>query len=796
MNSIDECSLCQLPLPLQPISDQTLRFCCHGCHAVYTILATKGEVEDYQAHPLFQQALQYGLISNQALHEQLRVRLSDANAMEIQKLHFEVSEMWCPSCAELIRLVLLQQKGIKNCIIDYATDLAMVEFAPQQIAREQIFAQITNLGYQPYQLHETAQKAVSNSLYLRFIIAAFCALNVMMFAYPVYASYFDADQQGMGQLFAWLSLAVSLPVVTYAAWPIYKRFFSALTVGIYGMEALVTIGVLAAFAVSLHDLVQGGSHVYFDSLTVVVAFVLLGKIIESKAKFSAKESLLRLNRAMPRRGRCLQEDGSFAYRPIKDFVVGDKLQVLMGETIVLDGIVVQGEGLCNESLMTGEPQLIAKSIGDKVVAGSTLQQGNVLISVTATANTSTLQRIIGLIEQDLGRKSTYVRAADKIIRWFVPSVLLLAFAVASIYGIYLFLNGQEALTPAILRAVTILLISCPCALGIAAPLAESYLIDTLTRLGVIVRNRGALQFLGCESHYVFDKTGTLTEGRFEVLEGLSSLSQTERSVLFGLVAHSHHPLSVAIFTALAGEPRASFDRIEEVAGSGLQGVIGDKTYFLGSHNFLQRHGIEVPCNQIDTASIATHVYFAEQNTSVHRLTLGDRLRPGVKEALQKLQPGQLWLLSGDAERSVSAVADACGITNYRSTMGPLDKREMIASFKNQGAIVTMVGDGINDAPALTAADVGISMVCASDISIQVSDIMLTSDKMEVLAEMRSLASRGRKIIQQNLFWAFFYNIIGIALAAVGLLSPLFAAFAMTASSLIVLFNARRIKAKD
>jgi Cu2+-exporting ATPase len=794
IENVELCGLCQLPLPHFPIVSETIKFCCSGCQSVYSILSAKGVQGEYQEDPLFLQAVHYGLISNPLIIEKLNAKSISEPEITIQRLYFEINEMWCPSCAELIRLLLLQEKGIKSCVVDYATDLAIIEYAPQWISQENIFKMIGNLGYRPQMMEKESKKGTSLSLYLRFIIAAFCSLNVMMFAYPLYATYFDYDEQGVGSLFAWLSLGVSLPVVFYSAWPIYRRFASGLLVGLYGMEALVTISVAAAFGISLYELTQEGTRVYFDSLCVVITFVLLGKIIENKAKFSAKQSLFRLSRSLPKRGRRLQPDGTVAYLPVKDIEVGDILQVLMGETIVLDGVVVEGEGLCNEALMTGEPQLLVKSAGDKVIAGSILQQGNIRCKVSAKAEASILQRIVNLIEQDIGRKSSYVRAADAIVRWFIPLILMLATLVSlSWYIIMIFHGSEDASSIALLNGVTLLLIACPCALGIAAPLAESYLIDVLTSQGVVVRNRGALKFLGQNMTYVFDKTGTLTEGRLELLSGIEKLSDWDKEALQGLVKYSNHPTARAIAAAISEIPAFEFDRVEEFAGKGLQGTFKEKISLLGSSAFLKLHGIQIEEQSSSNKEIVSHVYFTNADGRIFLLSLGDRLRAGAKEMIDQLSPSQTVLLSGDSENCVAAVASECGFKTYYAAVGPLDKREKIEALKRGGATVCMIGDGINDAPALTAAHVGVSVVNASDISIQVSDILLTTDKLEVIPEIISLARFGKRIISQNLFWAFFYNVIGIALAAFGLLSPIFAAFAMTISSIIVLLNASRLK---
>lgn len=772
------CALCSTSTNPSAIIDGNHHFCCSGCQAVFTILSAKNLLHQYQETPIFQQAVRYGLISNPALLEQIRQK--ETTLEECEKLYFEVQEMWCPSCAEVIKLIISQEKGVKNCIVDYSTDLAAIEFSPKQISKEYLFQLIKNLGYQPNQTVSLESGKMNKALAIRLCIAAFCSLNIMMFSYPLYATYFDYDGDNYGFTFAWLSLIFALPVLLYSCWPIFKRFANSFKVGIYGMETLVVIGVLTSFGLSLYELLNGGTRVYFDSMTVIVVFVLLGKVIETKAKFSAKESLFRLNRTIPKRGRKRFADYTTAFVPAKDITIGDVLVVLSGEKIILDGVVIEGNGSCDESLMTGESLPISKSPGLSVISGTILQNGWIAYQVTTTSEQSTLQKIVDMVSKDLPAKGQHRNIVDYIVRYFVPFVLLLS-VLAFIYS---YLSGNT-IESSIIRAISVLLISCPCAIGIAAPLAESQLLQGLAKLGAIVRNRACLNLLGRETVFVFDKTGTITEGCFSVVSGLR-----EEIVLGSLAAQSTHPMSLAIATA-CGEKRVSFSRIHEHAGKGIQGVYNEDVYYLGSSDFLKSFGIEIRNPPIDTFNITSNVYFAKNREFITTLVLADRLRPDASATIAKLKPAIL--LSGDSITPVKKIAEQCAFDSWYSSCTPLQKREVIEELRHAGKIVCMLGDGINDALALTRAHIGISVLNAADISVQVSDILLTNNQLSFLPKIRSLARFGRKIMHQNLFWAFFYNIVGMGLAFFGLLSPIFAAFAMVVSSLMVLGNAKRLR---
>lgn len=789
------CKLCDLALPKHPIVDSEHSFCCMGCHAVFKILSAQEALKNYQETPLFQQALRSGLISNPELQQQIRDSKVELPEGEWLRHHLEIGGLWCPSCAEVIRLILLREKGIRQCVVDYATDLASIEYAPRHISKEKIHDLIKALGYSPSYLADSQKKAVSFQLYLRFAIAAFCALQIMMFSYPIYMDYFGMDTKGYGLLFGWLSCAASLPVVSYSVWPILQRFYNSLRVGLFGMETLVIIGVGTAFGMSLFQLFAGSSHVYFDSMSAIVVFVLLGKIIESRAKFSARDALLHIHRAVPRRGRKRFPDGTLKFVPLKEIVPGDCMVITTGEKIVMDGVVIEGEGAADESLMTGEFIPLSKKAGSQVLAGSMLRSGAVTIQVVRSIEQSLLQRIISVIEQDIGHKTHYVRAADLIVRWFVPLVV----AIAAGAGLWVWLWGQpeegkSIAQTAVVRAVAVLLISCPCAIGIAAPLAESLLMKGLASLGAIVRNRACLRFLGKETKMVFDKTGTLTEGTFAILEGIKELSSSQRALLKGLALQSLHPISSAVAESIFEAP-LPFDRVEEFAGKGLRGQRGESIYHLGSKCFLELQQVQFSLEEppLIHSEVVSQVFFAENGRCITTIYLGDRLRADAKTAVSEIGSENTILLSGDSPSAVAAVANLCGIPVWKAHQSPLEKRAAIEQLKSHGEKVLMIGDGINDAPALAIAHIGISVVSATDLSIQVSDILLTTDRLEVLPRIRRMAKKGHAIIRQNLFWAFIYNVIGIGLAVFGFFPPIVAALAMVLSSLIVLFNALRLK---
>lgn len=747
------CALCENSAIQNEIRIDALSFCCHGCSAVYQILEAQNQLSQKKGHPLIREAVKYGLIANQEIRT-----LQEGDCTK--KWGFEVGKMWCPSCAQLICLALERQKGVTRAVVDYVTDLALVEYNPKEISEEEIQKIIESLGYQVSFFEEKR-----DPLTLKFAVAAFAALNVMMFAYPLYTTYFDFDEGGIAPLLAWISLGFTVPVVTYSALPLYSKVRAQLKMGIPGMEVLVVIGMLSAFILSLYEMFKGTFLVYFDTITVLVAFLLLGKMIESKAKFSTKQALYRLQNALPKKGR---KKSSNAFVPLKEVEVGDELIVFSGERIVIDGEIVDGEGAVDESIITGESVPKFKKKGDLIFSGSILQSGRLIFKATSKHEKSTLHHLIDLI--DISGKTSSYRVVDSVLKWFTPLVLALSFF--TFMGTFIFVDADSAFS----RSMAVLLIACPCAIGIAAPLIESKLIERFTEKGALIRNRELLAKLPNITHFIFDKTGTVTKGEFSVLSGLEKLSDEQKKKLKTLASSSIHPVAKAINSVLQCEPEDF--KIIEIPGKGIKG----EGVYLGSKKFLEEAGF-----QVDEEAA---VYFADQG--VHPLYLGDTIKEDAKELIRNL-PFKTILLSGDSKGTVEKVAREIGFDEWQGEKTPLEKQQYVVSLKK--AVVAMIGDGINDAPSLAKADIGISVVSAADISIQVSDLLLTTPNLNIITDLIQMAKRGKKLIAQNLFWAFFYNVIGVFLACFGVLTPLFASFAMITSSLIILLNSKRLSAR-
>lgn len=761
----NECTLCHLKC-VSTIVDGDKRFCCSGCHTVYQILESQGFSAGYRDSPLFEQALRFGLISNPELFQK------ESLDLEIKRLYLEVVGMWCPSCAHLIELLMQCSLGVKSCFVDYTTDLASIEYYPKIVSSDDLLKKITALGYKPKSIYDKTKSKTDFQLLMRLGVALFAALNIMMFSYPIYERYLGIATSGYNKLFAWASLLLALPVVFYSAKPIFKRFWVGLKVFLFGMESLVVIGISSSMILSLWQLAQGRDAVYFDSMSMIVVFVLWGKVMEGGAKRKTKEMLTTLKAQHPKKARKKMSNGTFTFVPIKEVEVGSLVTSLTGEKIVLDGLVEEGEGLVDESLLTGEAMPLRKICGDPVIGGSILKQGMLTFKVMQPLEDTLLQKVSALLEHDIVHRKRESKIIDQITRFFVPSIFLTALICGFSFGFDRFL--------------AVLLVSCPCAIGIALPLVEAILMNRLLELGIIIKDRSVLKLLGKIDLIIFDKTGTITEGKFKVLNKIE-LEHADAQALRGLTLSSSHPISTAIADSILTIP-ASFSYVEEVIGKGIKGICEDRIYYLGSYTFLKENGFDPPLNDKTTT-----VYFAKADQLLCMITLGDTLRDNIKEAIESLSIKEKVILSGDNKGAVKGIADACGILNWESGFSPYDKRAFIDRAKKEKKIVAMIGDGVNDALAISGADVGISLVSGCDLSIHMSDVFVTTPHLCHLEKMRYFCKKASKIANQNLFWAFFYNIIGVTFALFGFFPPIVAAAAMTLSSLLVIINSNRVR---
>jgi Cu+-exporting ATPase len=649
---------------------------------------------------------------------------------------------------------------------------------------------------------EAAQAARARDLRRRFTLALVLTLPVFGMAMTHGAFHIPGAH--------WLQLILTTPVVFWAGGPFFARAWKALQHRAADMNTLVALGVGAAWGYStvatlapvwLHPDGQR-PDVYFEAAAVIVTLLLLGRLLEERAKGRTGAALRDLIQLQPPQARVVRQ-GEAQDVPVAEVRLGERVVVRPGERIPVDAQIVEGASAVNEAMITGEPLPVEKTVGDRVMAGTVNTSGAFVCVVTRTGRDTLLQQIVRLVRQAQSRKPPIQRLADRVAGVFVPVVLLLALAT---FAVWYVAGPAPHLSNALLRAVTVLIIACPCALGLATPTALVVATGRAAAGGLLVRDSAALEAAGRIDRMVLDKTGTLTEGRPRLVQVRPLNGYTEHEVLrlaAAAEARSEHPLAQAIVEAAQtrGLPIPPVKAFTSTSGRGVSASVEGRQVLVGSTTFLQEHGVQ-HVGAAPHAPGQSLVQVAVEGQYVGLLAFSDTLRPSARPAVQALQDLGIAvsLVTGDASGAATAVAQALGIADVQAGVLPQDKAAVIARMQAAGQVVAMVGDGINDAPALAQADVGIALGTGTDIAIEAGDLTLLRDDLMGVVEAIRLSRRTMQTIRQNLFFAFVYNVLCIPLAAgvfypaFGLLlNPLLASAAMALSSVSVVTNSLRLR---
>ena len=707
--------------------------------------------------------------------------------------------MTCAACAARIEKVLNKIEGVR-AEVSFAAESARVQYTPGLTTVEQMIVAVRKAGYDASERLEASaeeekarrQAAYRGELRLLWIAAALSLpLVLQMFA--------AGDTPGHEWLPRWVQLALATPVQFWIGWRFYVGGYKALRGGGANMDVLIALGTSMAWGLSavVTVLNLGDQHVYFEASAVIITLVLMGKILEARAKLGTSAAIESLIRLQPKTAR-VERAGEIVEVPVASMQVGDVFVVRPGESIPVDGLVASGESGVDESMLTGESLPVGKLAGDKVFAGTINQQGLLRCAAEGVGAATMLAGIIRLVRQAQGSKAPIQRLADQVAGVFVPIVVAIS---ALTFVLWWALGGE--LAPALVNAVAVLVIACPCALGLATPTAIMVGTGRGAQVGVLVKNAVALERAEKISTLLVDKTGTLTEGRPVVTDVVvtDSLSEAEFSaVAASLESGSAHPLAHAVLEHARqfGAPLAPLSEFHSVTGKGVQALLevpalgGEQQLFLGAPTFLAESGVPV-----DEAAFRGLV---EQGKTVigvggagrilGYLAIADELRASSREAVARLKAMNVdvVMLTGDNEATARAIAKAAGVDHFRAQVLPGDKAAAVAEYKTAGRVVGMVGDGVNDAPALAAADVSFAIGAGSDVALETADIALMRSDLLSVVDAISLSRATLSKIRQNLFFAFIYNVLGIPLAAAGMLNPVIAGAAMALSSVSVVSN--------
>ena len=726
---------------------------------------------------------------------------------KITKKVYPVMGMHCAACANNVEKIVKKQEGVEDASVNLAAAVLTVDFNSDVVSPEQLKDAVMKIGFDliidednSMEEQEEAEHSYYEQLQRKTVVA-------WIFALPVaFMGMFFMDFPGIN----WWMLVLSLPVLFYSghafyvnAWKQAKHFTS-------NMDTLVALSTSIAFLFSLFNTLyprfwyeQGlEPHVYYEAATVIIAFVLVGKLMEEKAKGKPSMAIRKLMGLQPKTARILR-DGKEEDILISELKKGDKVSVRPGERVPVDGLIVEGDTFIDESMISGEPIPVEKKLNDKVLAGTINQNGAFVMSAEKVGRETVLAQIIRMVQEAQGSKAPVQRIVDKVTAVFVPTVLAIAILT---FIVWMIVGGVDDFSYAMFSAVSVLVIACPCALGLATPTALMVGIGKGAEAHILIKDAVALEQMRKVDTVVLDKTGTVTEGRPTVTGWLHDAGwvNEHKGILYAAELKSEHPLALAIVEELKkdGNKPAIIDSFESRTGRGIVVTREGKTYWAGSHRLLNDFGAKV--SDLLKSMVEEYersgkslVYFGEESTLLAVIVISDKVKPTSIQAVKQMQAEGKYvvLLTGDGHLTAQNVAGEINANRFIAEALPDDKENVIKELQREGRVVAMVGDGINDSQALARADVSIAMGKGTDIAMDVAMVTLMTSDLLLLPKAFKLSRKTVRLIHQNLFWAFIYNLIGIPIAAgilfpmYGiLLNPMIASAAMACSSVSVVLN--------
>jgi len=725
---------------------------------------------------------------------------------------FPVLEMTCASCAISVESMLKSTAGVQNASVNFANQTASVDYDGKVATAENLQGAVRSIGYDlvieeenPVAIQEEAQRKQFQETKVRAVWSSALAFPVMIIS----MFYMDLPYS------QYISMILTLPIVFYFGWHFFSNAWKQARHGYASMDTLVALSTGIAFLFSLFNTFFPAfwharglhAHVYYEAAAVVIAFISLGKLLEERAKFSTSSALKKLMGLQAKTVKVIA-GGIERELPINEVKAGYVVIVRPGEKIPVDGVVLTGGSFVDESMITGEPLAVEKKEGSSVFAGTINQKGSFQFEATKVGADTLLAHIIRMVQEAQASKAPVQKLVDKIASIFVPVVIgiaLLTFAGWMIFG------GDQALTHALLTSITVLVIACPCALGLATPTAIMVGIGHGAEKNILIKDAESLEVAHRVNAIILDKTGTITEGKPKVTDWVwDTGTEPFRKILYSIEAVSEHPLAEAIVSKLTeeGVQGSALEKFESLTGRGVKARAAQGGfYFVGTKSLLDENKISISSSFREQAERWQHeaktvVYFADEQKVLAVLAIADKIKPTSRAAIESMhQRGiEVYMLTGDNGQTAKAVAEQAGITHYKAQVLPDDKATFVKALQQQGKVVAMVGDGINDSQALAQADVSIAMGKGSDIAMDVAKVTLITSDLGLIPKALNLSSRTVAGIRQNLFWAFIYNLIGIPLAA-GLLypfngfllNPMMAGAAMALSSVSVVLNSLRLR---
>ena len=776
--------------------------CCHGCKAVAEAIQAYGLQKFYEYRtdaPSKPDKNSKDIAEELALYDEhsIQEKFIEIDNEKYYSASLLLENIVCAACCWLIETQLSRLDGVIDVAVNYSNNRARIRWDSSRTSLGRILKEIATLGYRAYpynpQQEQNLMERERKDQLRRIALAGLLGMQVMMIAVALYVGDWSGNDAVYRNFFYWISLGLTLPVVIYSAAPFFKRAWRDVKLLKPGMDVPVALGIGIAFSASCWATVTGRGDVYFDSVVMFVFLLSLGRYLEFMARKKAVEYIESLGRLLPvfaTRLTFLNGHLNEEKIPVAKLIKNDRILVRPGETVPIDGTITEGITTIDESILTGESFPLKKEQGSTVFGGSTNIDSPIQIEVGNTGKATLIAHIQTLIEQGRDIKPEFIALADKIAGWFILFILM----SAGVTGCYWYYTDASVWLPV---TVSVLIITCPCALSLAMPTALASASSALMKRGVAVVHLDAIETLAKSTWFIFDKTGTLTEGKLK-LRKITSCSpdideQTCLDIASALEIQSEHPIAKALRQTTTSAPQWHAGNIRNYPGEGITGSINNTIYYLGNENFIRKN---VPAEKLTQTynSNKTTVYLADKNNMLAVLFFSDDIRNEAEAFILDIQRCKLktGILSGDNESMVKDIAGQLNILHSWSKQSPDDKVERITGLQQAGEVVAMAGDGINDAPVLATADVSIAMGSGTDLTRASADIILLNNNLLSLSDTLIHARKTMKIIKQNLVWAFFYNLIALPVAATGFIVPWMAALGMSMSSLFVIMNSLRL----
>jgi Cu2+-exporting ATPase len=709
-----------------------------------------------------------------------------------------LSGIRCSSCIWLIEKYLMGLGGVLQARVNYATHIASIAWDPDNIELDSILDAVSSIGYLPHPCRPGSASGFllkeKQELLLRFGTASFFSMQLMLISAALYAGFFQGIEERYKLAFQLISWALATPVVFYAGFPFISGAWRSIKKASFNMDLLVALGSLSAYLYSIAMIILRG-EVYFDTSAMIVTFILLGRFLEAGSRLKAGNAINELAELQPQEALRVGQDGEKTMVPVADIKPGEHIEVIPGERIPLDGTVFEGEAEVNESMLTGESDAVLKSPGSKTFAGTYAINGRMNIRVDGNAAETVLAGIIRTVRDAQARKAPIQGIADRTAGYFVPATIVLA---AATFAWWKIASGDTVVS--LMNAVSVLVIACPCALGLATPLAILVGTTAAGKKGILVKGGDVFEAVSKTTHVVLDKTGTITGGKPSITDFLDfGTCSGFAGHAASLEAFSEHPVGRAIASSWKGEFLKT-EQFRAFAGKGVSAYMEGSSWIAGSKSFMESEGavfsLEQECRASELeAQGKSVVRVACNGIPAGVIALIDDLRPDALRMIEGLRKRKLHLciLTGDNRGVAMYIASRCGITDVLAELGPLEKSAVIKEMKNSGATVLMAGDGINDAPALTESDTGLTLGNATGIALECADVAILKNDLSLVNTLIDGSRKCFSVIRQNLLWAFSYNLIALPLAMSGVLHPIMSAFFMAASSLFVVSNSLRLR---